>query len=263
MAQLSSLPQAYHTLERAPAQHPSASGILNSMAKKLIGGSSNTESSCSAHVVVVTHFTAQFLMAAASQSAMALEIEDIPSVWENPQIRIDHRGFVVGAIMQSVAALETEIDSVMRWGVGDRPIRREMVALLEPVLEITERSGSLERFNLVLHLLKKGPFSTGTQPYQDARLVISLRNALVHYKSIGNEYLNGRKLFKALKQKNHRSPPFLKGDTDFFPHRCLSAECSSWAVVSCIALIDGFYEKLEALNPLDPHRDRLVTHRPA
>ena len=54
-------------------------------------------------------FTSQFLMASAQQTleAYALEGKPVDNVSEIDRIR--HRGYVVGAIMQSVAALEAEI----------------------------------------------------------------------------------------------------------------------------------------------------------
>lgn len=67
---------------------------------------------------VRTSMTGQFLMASAMQAraAQAIEAKPMADVLENDQVA--HRGFVVGAIMQSTAALECEIWEVMIYGPG-------------------------------------------------------------------------------------------------------------------------------------------------
>ena len=115
----------------------------------------------------------------------------------------------------------------------------------------------LGRYRLVLHLLNKTRLAKGEQPWQDADLVVRLRNELVHYKSRWGKELDRSKLLSALQKKGFTKPPFIQGSPNFFPHECLSAGCASWSVQSCVGF--AFYASLGFANRLDSHRSRLKT----
>jgi hypothetical protein len=48
--------------------------------------------------------------------------------------------------------------------------------------ETYERNTALGKFECALHHSKKPNMDKGSNPYQDAKIVIDLRNALVHFK---------------------------------------------------------------------------------
>jgi hypothetical protein len=168
---------------------------------------------------------------------------------------------VVGAIMQATAALECEIWEVMVYGpghhLGSDGIDYEARDYLAPVAAMIDSESVLERYRLVLHFLKKEGLDTGAQPWQDASLVVRLRNELVHYKSKWGKELERSKLLRALQDKNHPKPPFVEGAANYFPYECLSAACASWGVQSCVAFLDAFYANLGFTSRLDPYRARL------
>jgi len=212
---------------------------------------------------VRSSMTAHFLMAAASQARAAAEIESRLPAAVTEEDKIAHRGFVIGAIMQSTAALECEIWEVMVYGpghhLGSNGIDAEARDLLFPLSELIDTQSVLERYGTVLHLLKRPGLDRGKQPWQDAGLVVRLRNELVHYKSRWSEELERSKLMQALRDKNRTKPSFIEGSANFFPHECLSASCANWAVQVCIAFLDAFYKNLGFGGRLDPYRTRLVT----
>ena len=205
-------------------------------------------------------FTGQFLMAAAMQAASAAVIESRPPAQVTEGDKVAHRGYVIGAIMQATAGLECEIWEVMVYGpghhLGSNGIDSDAQAYLAPVSEVIDAESVLERYRLVLHFLKKQRLDPGAQPWQDAFLVVRLRNELVHYKSRWGKELERSKLFRALQDKNHPKPPFVQ-DSTFFPFECLSAACASWAVQSCVIFLDGFYANLGFAGRLDQYRARL------
>ena len=209
---------------------------------------------------VRSSLAAQFLMAATLQARRAADIEsrDPKSITEKD--KVEHRGLVVGAIMQACAALETEIWEVMVYGpghhLGSDGIDHAAQKLLEPIAEVLDAQPVLERYRLVLHLLSKPPLEKGKQPWQDADLAIRLRNELVHYKSKWGEQLEKSKLLHSLKEKKHPKPPFITS-ANFFPHECLSSACAAWAARSCVAFLDAFYTNLGFPGRLDPYRARL------
>jgi hypothetical protein len=214
-----------------------------------------------ARLDVRSSFTGQFLMAAAMQARGAAEIESKPTVTVSDDDKVAHRGYVVGAIMQATAALECEIWEVMVYGpghhLGSNGIDSEARNFLAPVADLIDGESVLERYNVVLHLLGKSCLNRGEQPWQDAALVVRLRNELVHYKSRWGEELERSKLFRALKDKNHSKPPFIEGSANFFPYECLSAACASWAVNTCVAFLDAFCANLGFAGRLDAYRARL------
>ncbi len=211
-------------------------------------------------------FTAQFALAAASQSLEAFAIEaKLPTeVSESDETR--HRGYVVGAIMQSVAALESEVWEVMVHGpghhLGSNGTDVAAKAMLGPMADLIDRQDVLSRFATVLHVLGKPRLDTDGQVYENAALLVRLRNELVHYKSKWGSELESGKLIAAIKRKRHRRPPFRPATgVMFFPHHCLSAECAAWAAESSVAFLDHFYDRLGQPPRLAAYRHRL-TARP-
>jgi hypothetical protein len=125
---------------------------------------------------------------------------------------------------------------------------------LNPIAEFIDDQQTLERYQIVLHLLRKEKFDPGRQPFQSTALLVRLRNELVHYKSKFGKEMNSVKLFEALRQLKHARPPFASPYSNFFPHHCLSADCAVWSARTALAFIDAFYEKLGIRSPLESHR---------
>jgi hypothetical protein len=209
-------------------------------------------------------FTAQFLSASALQAREAFAIEAKPTEGISEEDRTRHRGYVVGAIMQSVAALEAEIWEVMRYGpghhLGSNGIDAVAREFLNPVADLVDRQDAVSRYATVLHLLHKDAIDAGAAVSENASLVVKLRNEIVHYKSKWGTELERAKLFGTIQAKSHRRPPFQPATgMNFFPHHCLSAECAAWAVESCAGYITLFYNNLGIPSPLANYADRLKT----
>jgi hypothetical protein len=195
------------------------------------------------------------------QARAAAEIESRSPDTITEDDKVAHRGVVVGAIMQATAALECEIWEVMIYGpghhLGSNGIDVGSRDFLAPAAEVIDGEGVLERYRLVLHLLGKMALDRGAQPWQDAALVVRLRNELMHYKSRWGKELERSNFLKAIQDKGHPKPPFIQGTANFFPYECLSAGCASWSVRSCVAFMDAFYANLGFASRLDPYRMRL------
>ncbi len=195
------------------------------------------------------------------QARAAAETESRPAAEVTENDKVAHRGLVVGAIMQATAALECEIWEVMIYGpghhLGSNGIDVEARDFLAPIAEVIDGQSVLERYGMVLHLLEKVPLNRGGQPWQDASLVVRLRNELVHFKSRWGQELDRSGLLRALQSKSHRKPPFIQS-TNFFPYECLSAACASWAAQSCVAFLDAFYANIGFPDRLNPRRGRLL-----
>lgn len=85
-----------------------------------------------------------------------------------------------------------------------------------------------------------------------------LRNEIIHYKSRWGAEMEKSKLMTALQSLGHKPAPFTDPSMNFFPHRCLSADCAAWALSSVVAFLDAFYVALGVPSRFDPERDRLI-----
>jgi len=211
-------------------------------------------------------FTAQFLRGAAIFSRSGHAIEAITNFSITEESMAEHRAYVVGAIVQSAAALESEISEVVMHGPGhhlgsnglDTPARD----FLSPMADVIDGEQTLRRYELVLHLLRKPQFDRGADPYQSADLLIKLRNELIHYKSKWGSSMNDKRLFERLEKLGFDKPAFVSALTNFFPHRCLNASLASWTVTTGVAFINAFYRELGIVSPLTPHAAHLTVPSP-
>lgn len=205
-------------------------------------------------------FTAQFLRGAAIFARRAHEIEGANVVFTD-ELQAEYVACVVGAVTQASAALEAEIAEVTIHGPGHHLGSNGLDAagrdFLAPLVEVIDGEPALRRYELVLHLLGKPALSRGTQPYQNADLLVRLRNELVHFKSRWTEEMGGQRLFASLEQLKLAWPKSSSLDMNFFPHRCLSASLASWSVITSVAFINAFYANLGFGSPLTAHSERL------
>lgn len=205
-------------------------------------------------------FTVQFLLGAYLQSRLAAQIEGESATRVTEEDRVVHRSHVASAVMQSCASLESAISEICEHGpghhMGSNGVDATAREFLRPLAGMIDKQSALARFDTVLHLLGKPSFARGTQPYQDATLLVKLRNEVVHYKSQWRSAGEQSRLMLSLKQQGLSAPPFYM-DAMFFPHQCLSAARAEWAVRTAVAFLDAFFDKLGSGNVLDGYRASL------
>jgi hypothetical protein len=124
-------------------------------------------------------------------------------------------------------------------------------SLLDNLWETYERKSILEKFEFALLLLSEKPsIDKGSILYQNVRIVIDLRNALIHFKPEWDTEADlHRKLSNQLKYKFAPSP-FLN-DELIFPKRWATHGCTRWGVQSCLKFAAEF-ERLSSLPPKYP-----------
>lgn len=207
----------------------------------------------SRHYLSISH-----LSAAALFSQRAAELEPMLTLGDtasNEGLR-EHKACVVTSIMLSVAFLEASINEL--WAdcqeVFD-PRRLEGIQSREVMAALwkrtpLKRATMLEKFELALELNKKPELSKGSSPYQDVKLLIELRNALVHYEP--ETILD----FSDVREKGaeHKFEKSLRGlfvhnkltgpGNPFYPDKVLGAGCAQWAVKNAVAFADVFYARL-------------------
>ena len=169
-----------------------------------------------------------------------------------PNVQKEHDAYVTAAILASVAFLEARINELFSdicdnelWDIasgaeknrkhlkqmfGFVPSKKTMehIKQMETLLELKEKQFPvLKKYNLLLELAGKKQFDKGANPYQDADLLITLRNRLVHYKPEWIPIEGSHEVEKQLKSKFEPNRLMVKAKNPFFPNKCLGYGCAS------------------------------------
>ncbi len=188
---------------------------------------------------------------------------------------IEHRALIMACIASSVSFLESTINELFV-DAGDSRHKSEhvegpdentqrLMASLWDVESFGRSAPIFNKYQAVLRLANKARFDEGRKPFQDAKSLIDLRNALSHFKpgwvqaSVGTG--DQAELHSLERKLTGKFPlnPFLQDARPLFPTKCMSHGCAKWAVHSAIGLVTDFYEQMAMSNPLDQHRTRLIT----
>ena len=209
------------------------------------------------------NFTYNFLVGAAALTKLAIEIENKGKNATETE-RFEHKAFVAGCIMQSVAALESEVWSLLNRGpghhLGSNELDKESKETLSIVAESFEKESVLTKYDLILQLIRRKKLDLGAQPMQDLNLLISLRNEITHFKSLWTNELDRKKLFKTLEDNDSTPPTYCpEGRQNFFPHICLSYRRAKWGLNTVISFIDYYYGELGIKSPLDGRDRKIIT----
>ncbi|EOX1298631.1 hypothetical protein ACPDLO_003685 [Vibrio cholerae] len=180
-----------------------------------------------------SHFESAFFFA-----EMATKIE-CASSQDKYFERVAHDSFVLNAIISSVCALEAHINEFSYLTLAELP--NSTLAKLD--ITSFEKQSILEKYCIILDLLKKEPFDKSIEPYQSVDLLIKLRNALVHYKPflqpIESGYVGDVKPIKLVKQLKGKFKlnPLVADWAPLWTGKILSAGCASWAAESALNFI--------------------------
>jgi hypothetical protein len=180
---------------------------------------------------------------------------------------IEHRAYVTSTIFTAVAFMEAAINELFQDAADDH---QSYITHLDDDLKITmtttwndtkngkffkSRNKATERENrkepsilvkyqTMLDFAKVGIFLKNEQPYVDAKLVIQLRNELVHYKPKIFDGSPSHEFEELLKDKFPLNPLITTLGNPYFPDKCLGYGCAQWAVDSCKNFVDTFFAKL-------------------
>jgi hypothetical protein len=178
------------------------------------------------------------------------------------ELRDAHRSYVIGSIITGVCYLEARINELFT-DVEDISHSNEWSPDVTQKMKETwhdERKLRLiEKYEKALCIVKSESFDRGAEPYQSAASLISLRNALIHYKpewiGTGESYNNtiNEKLRQKLENKIKKLNPMTREGSLFFPHRCLGYGCAKWAVESSLNFSNEFFSKIGL--PSNLHQD--------
>jgi hypothetical protein len=176
------------------------------------------------------------------------------AVSKKPIFDVQHRAYVTNSILSSVAFLEAAINELYQDSYDQHESYlkslcaedKKRIAFLWQLTEENNKAAFsiLEKYQLALVMAGKPELSTGAKPYQDAALVIKIRNELMHYKpkSLGGELQH--KLEKQLKAKFPENELMAESGNPYFPDKCLGYGCATWAVKSVIDFANRVFDEL-------------------
>jgi hypothetical protein len=189
-----------------------------------------------------------------ARQAKALEDEHAGKDWSivGPTISPEHRAYVVGSIMLTVAYMEALINEIMS-DAYDYPAGYSTVLDSADIAAMgawwqskkPKQAGILEKYQDALQCMHKQKFTKEEALFQVASDIVKLRNELVHYKpeflnaaspsSHGLERLDG-------KFPHNRLFPASTGNP-FFPDKCLGHGCAEWCFDAALAFTSEFYSR--------------------
>lgn len=221
------------------------------------------------------YFSISHIATASLFAKKSLDIEIINeqgSFLQDLPLQFEHRGYVVSSILQSVAFLEATINEIFSDCAENSfaKLRQEQVSLVGRMwmrgIPRTAKYSILEKYEILLDLLNLDKFNISTSPYQDVKLLVELRNALIHYEpnnimtsnSDNYSFENSHKFEKKFYNKFEENK-FYKGTGNaYFPNKLLGAHCAAWAVKSAVAYTDTFFNRLNITATYNHIRDKLL-----
>jgi hypothetical protein len=223
-------------------------------------------------------FSVRYIQSAALLCQLAFTIEqeyrETKEISEDLQLR--HEVFVLNSVLSSVSFLESAINELYA-DVADEAYNfadEKHETLLKLIGEKWknennfDRAPLLSKYQKILLIAGMPPFDEGDQAFANLRILIAIRNHLMHYtrewvvidgktRNAGEETTGG-KFEKILKQKFAINPLALKNQP-FFPDKCLGHGCAEWAVVNSLIFTDEFFRRLELPAPYEGIRGEMRT----
>ena len=188
-----------------------------------------------------------------AERAKALEFDPAARKGYN----IEHAAYVVGSVTEAAAFLESAVnelfldcrDGHQSYITGLSAADKNALAARWNDWHAPEQRPrwieTLEKYQTALRSCGLRVFDKGLSPYQDAKLVMSLRNGLVHFTPEDLSSDDRHELGDALRAKFDSNKLFPEpSGNPYFPSRCLGYGCAAWAVSSSRRFADEFFAKL-------------------
>lgn len=214
----------------------------------------------------------EYLKSAWLLAEQARRLEDDPPqdrfVW-----RALHNSMVTSSILNSACSLEATVNEWFSFpeeipGRGKRENQLRIQRLWSLGIPRTASFQILQKYQVGLALVGKPAFAEGEEPYQSARLVVELRNWLMHYEPtwepVPEQEEAGtfplHRLVRRLRGKFAPNPLCHEG-APFWPYKCLGAGCALWAAEAVTSFMDDFFERADSRSTMRPDMEWLAKVR--
>jgi hypothetical protein len=202
---------------------------------------------------VKSYLSNRFIRAAILFSNKAGEIEHAFKQGDKKsQNRNEHLSYVIGAVILAVTFLESYINEYIsdthNW---KRKAGEKTASQNTSNSQNSDIPKILRKYSTALSCAGKDGFVCDKPPWKDIRLLIRIRNALVHYEP--REQLICEPASIRDKMERFRECDF-KGKFDFNPlasaggpffyDKCLGHGCAEWSIKSSIAFVEEFSKRM-------------------
>ncbi len=169
------------------------------------------------------------------------------------EIQSRHRAYVTGCVFATVSFLEAQINEIFTDAADEQrdfihPLGDKIFLLAEMWKLGVPKTASypiLKKYEIAVALAEKKPLGRGALVYQNASLLIWLRNALIHYEPISStSTAESSQAHEERFRGKFALNPLTGAKTPFFPARCMGYGCAKWAVESSIGFVDHFCSHL-------------------
>ncbi|MBF6164915.1 hypothetical protein IU486_09030 [Streptomyces gardneri] len=213
-----------------------------------------TASGLTVRVGVRGYMATQHLWAARRAARESSEIEQRLVGTHKPSIELE--AVTTNAVLLSVAFMEATVNEILQDIAESEPgklnarcagISEDAAALLRELWTHParlERAGTLEKYQVALVAARKPRLAMGDKPYQWASKLISLRNALVHFKPEWQMDDNEHAQEKNLKGVFSDSTLYTSPVQPWYPRVCLASGCAVWAHSTAVRFVDIWWHLL-------------------
>jgi hypothetical protein len=220
--------------------------------RKVSGTHREVDTALPITVLMRPYFSSYHLWAARHFFVLSRNVENEEG--RRPRFDIKHRAYVMNCIFSAVAFLEAAINELFQ-DIADghesyvANLDADSKRLMSDFWQFTEQRNRsafnlLDKYQIALTFLRKQQFASGHQPYQDAAVVVKLRNELVHYKprSLGGDVEHT--LAKQLTRKFQDNTLMSGSGNPSFPDKCLGYGCAEWSIHSATVFTDEFFGRI-------------------
>ncbi len=201
-----------------------------------------------------SYFSSHLLWTARHTSELAGRIESAHA--GRSTFDIEHRGFVLSSILSAEAFLEAVVNEFLQdaadgHGLSGKgylaPLNSHTHRLMADLWQTTDEGkglGTLQKYELLLAFADAPRLDRGAQPYQGARLVIRLRNAIAHYQPEDLAAEDPHPLKADLRRKFADNALAAGSHNSWWPDYALGYGCADWAHRAVNALADHVCDEL-------------------
>lgn len=188
------------------------------------------------------------LWTASHFAAVAEKIEDEHRGRSAFDVR--HRAYVSASILASVAFLESAINELFQdVADGHSSYTDGLDERTKATFSVYWRESDgyaevLSKYQLALSFAGRAALDPGAEPFQSAKLLVKLRNLLVHFRPKTGEAGSPGGLELQMSNRFEGNRLMDGSGNPFWPDRCLGAGCAKWAQVSARSLADEVFARL-------------------
>jgi hypothetical protein len=204
-------------------------------------------------------FQREHLLAAGYFVAMEKRIESRGAAAVGSEGMTRHRACVTGAIVSSVAFLESSINELYLEfalaGDDGSPIPTRAHTQLETLWPSAEGASLTLRYQVALQSVDAERFNEKRTTFKNVERLIELRDALVHHQPERHDERQRHQSLQRRLRTCFAPNTLLHAHARWFPDLCLGAGCATWALKSAQAFSDDFCGRMGIPSRVRPSPD--------